>query len=72
MNDPQKIKYNSYMARFKVCVILYAEKHGNLAAEREFSVFLKLTCDRLTAVTDAATSEESEHVSVISDHDGDL
>ena len=52
------------MARFKVCVILYAEKHGNLAAERESVVFLKLMWDQLTAVTDDdATSEESEYAS---------
>lgn len=40
MNDPRKIKYryNSYTAGFKVRVILYAEKHGNRAAEREFGI----------------------------------
>ena len=69
----EKIKYNSNTAGFKVRVILNSEKHRNLAAERESSVFLKLTCDRLAAVTDDdTTSEVSEHASVTSDHDGDL
>ena len=40
---------------------------------RERVVFLKLMSNRLAAVTDDdATSEESEHASVTSDHDGDL
>ena len=73
MNDLRKIKYNSNTAGFKVRVILNVEKHGKLDAERESSVFLKLMCNWLAAVTDDdETSEESEHASMTSNDDGDL
>ena len=34
MNNLQKTKYNTYMAGFKLCIILHAKKHGNWAEFR--------------------------------------
>lgn len=36
------VKYSSYTSGFKLTVIVFAEQHGNRAAERQFSVSEKL------------------------------
>ena len=54
-------------------MLFYTLRNTEIYLLRQSSVFLKLMCDRLAAVTDDdATSEESEHASVISDDDGDF
>ena len=50
--------------------LFYMLRNTEIELLRESLVFLKLTCDRLTVVTDDDAT--SEHTSVTSDDDGDL